>query len=142
MHVSRPSKGKRHLHVLIDEEIYKLLIELAPAIYGQSKYKGAVSFVVEEALRQYLIPRAHTKSTQNPRRGVRVVYNQVVDKIKEIMHYDFKPDQVPEKILDQAISEVRGSDPRTINKWKNLFEKSKLIKYIGGFPPNRIVELL
>ena len=142
MHVSRSSKGKRHLHVLIDEEIYKLLIELAPAIYGQSKYKGAVSFVVEEALRQYLIPRAHTKSTQNPRLAVRAIYNQVVEKIKEIMHYDFKPDQVPEKILDQAISEVRGSDPRTINKWKNLFEKSKLIKYIGGFPPNRIVELL
>ena len=140
--MSRSSKGKRHLHVLIDEEIYKLLVETAPAIYGQSKYKGAVSFVVEEALRQYLIPRLHTKSTQNPRLGVRVVYNQVVEKIKEIMHWDFKPDQIPEKILDQAIAEVRGSDPRTINKWKNLFEKNKLIKYIGGFPSNRVVELM
>ena len=142
MHVSRPSKGKRHLHVLIDEEIYKLLVETAPAIYGQSKYRGAVSFVVEEALRQYLIPRLRTASTQNPRLGVRHVYNQVVEKIKEIMHWDFKPDQVPEKILDQAIAEVRGSDPRTLKKWKNIFQKSGLIKYIGGFPPNRIVELL
>jgi di/tripeptidase len=142
MHVSSSSKGKRHLHVLIDGEIYKLLIETAPAIYGQSKYKGAVSYVVEEALRQYLLPRLRTSSTQNPRLGVRSIYNQVIEKIKEIMHWDFKPDQIPEKILDQAIAEVRGSDPRTINKWKNIFQKSGLIKYIGGFPPNRIVELL
>jgi len=49
---------------------------------------------------------------------------------------------VPEKVLDQAISEVRGSDPRTLKKWKNIFQKSGLIKYIGGLPPNRIVELL
>jgi len=127
---------------LIDEELYKLLIETAPGIYGQSRYRGALSYIVEEALRHYLLPLAHTKSTQNPRLGIRSVYNQVVEKIKEIMHWDFKPDQVPEKILDQAISEVRGSDPRTLEKWKAVFQKSGLIKYLGGFPPNRIVELL
>ena len=141
--VAGTPKGKRHLHVLIDEELYKLLIETAPGIYGQSRYRGALSYIVEEALRHYLLPLAHTKSTQNnPRLGIRSVYNIVVEKIKEIMHYEFKPDQVPEKILDQAISEVRGSDPRTLRKWKNIFQKSGLIKYLGGFPPNRIVELL
>jgi hypothetical protein len=67
---------------------------------------------------------------------------QVKEKVKEILNLDYTPDEVPEKILDQAISEVRGSDPRTINKWKSLFERSKLIKYIGGFPPNRVVELM
>lgn len=129
--------------MLIDEEIYKLLIETAPAIYGQSRYRGAVSYVVEEALRQYLLPRAHTKSTQNnPKRGVKYVYGLVKDKIKEIMKLDYTPDEVPEKILDMAIAEVRGSDPRTIRKWKNLFEKSKLIKYLSEYSPNRIVELL
>jgi len=139
----RVKKGKKRLEVVIDEELYKLLIELAPSIYGEGKYRGALSYVVEEALRHYLTPRLRTTSTQNnPRRGVRYVYNQVVEKIKEMMHWDFKPDQVPEKVLDQAIAEVRGSDPRTINKWKNIFQKSGLIKYIGGSPPNRIVELL
>jgi len=133
-------KGKRVLFVYISEDLYKQLIEIAPTWYG--KHHGALSALVEEALRHYLTPRQHTASTQNPRRGVRVVYNQVVEKIKEIMHWDFKPDQVPEKVLDQAIAEVRGSDPRTINKWKNIFQKSGLIKYIGGSPPNRIVELL
>jgi len=41
-----------------------------------------------------------------------------------------------------AIAETRGSDPRTIAKWKKLFEKSGLIKYAGGIYPNRIYELL
>jgi hypothetical protein len=141
-YVANTPRGKKHLHVLIDEKVYNLLVEVAPVIYGQGRYRGALSYVVEEALRQYLLPRAHTKSTQNPRLGVRSIYNQVVEKIKEIMHYDFKPSEVVEKILDQAIAEVRGSDPRTIAKWKNTFQKAGLIKFIGGFPPNRVVELM
>jgi di/tripeptidase len=142
VYVAKTPRNKKHLHVLIDEDIYKLLVETAPGIYGQGKYRGALSYVVEEALRHYLLPRAHTQSTQNPRLGVRSIYNQVVEKIKEIMHYDFKPDQIPEKILDRAIAETRGSDPRTINKWKAAFQRAGLIKFIGGYPPNRIVELL
>jgi hypothetical protein len=139
----RVKKGKKRLEVLIDEELYKLLIEVAPSIYGEGKYRGALSYVVEEALRQYLLPRLRTTSTQNnPKRGVKYVYMQVKEKAKEILNLDYPPDEVPEKVLDQAISEVRGSDPRTINKWKNIFQKSGLIKYIGGLPPNRIVELL
>jgi hypothetical protein len=54
---------------VISEELYKLLIETAPALYGRSR--GAVSYVVEEALRQYPLPRAHAKSAQNLRLGVR-----------------------------------------------------------------------
>jgi hypothetical protein len=133
-------KGKVQVNVLISEDLYRQLIEVAPAWYGRSK--GAISAMVEEALRRYLTPLAHTKSTQNPKHGIRHTYGQVVEKIKEIMHYNFKPSEVPERILDLAISEVRGSDPRTVAKWKNAFLKSGLIKFIGGYPPNRVVELL
>jgi hypothetical protein len=140
--VAGTPKGKKHLHVLIDEELYKLLIETAPGVYGQGKYRGALSYIVEDALRQYLLPRAHKNTQNNPNRSVKHVYGLVKDKVKEIMKLDYAPDEVPEKILDLAIAEVRGSDPRTIAKWKGIFEKSKLIKYLGGFPPNRIVELL
>lgn len=135
-------RNKKHLHVLIDEELYKLLIEIAPGIYGQGKYRGALSYVVEDALRQYLLPRTHKNTQNNPSRSVKHVYGLVKEKIKEILNLDYAPDEVPEKILDQAIAEVRGSDPRTIAKWKALFEKNKLVKYLGGFPPNRVVELL
>jgi hypothetical protein len=132
-------KGKVQINPLISEELYKLLIEIAPAWYGKSR--GAISAIVEEALRHYLLPRAHTQSTQSPKYDIRQVYNQVVEKIKEIMRCDYKPSEVVERVLDQAIAEVRGSDPRTIRKWKGSFERAGLIKFVGGFAPNRIVEL-
>jgi hypothetical protein len=134
--------GKKMLLVYIDENLYKQIIEIAPIIYG--RYKGAISYVVEDALRQYLKPKtsAHTTYTQNPSRSVRQVYKQVIERIKFIENIDFEPEETTEKILDMAIAEVRGSDPRTIKKWKEIFEKSGLIKFVGGFYPNRIVELL
>jgi hypothetical protein len=142
IYVANTPRNKKHLHVLIDEDIYKLLIEIAPGIYGQGKYRGALSYIVEEALRHYLTPRTHKNTQNNPNRSIKHVYGLVKDKVKEIMKLDYVPDEVPEKILDMAIAEVRGSDPRTIRKWKNLFEKSKLIKYLSEYSPNRIVELL
>jgi hypothetical protein len=133
--------GKRELTVFISEDLYRQIIELAPVWYG--KHRGAVSAFVEELIRRALATYMHTQIThKNPPRSVRSVYEQVVKKLMEILNLDYKPDEVPEKYLDQAIAEVRGSDPRTIEKWKRVFEKVGLIKYIGGFPPNRIVELL
>jgi hypothetical protein len=132
-------KGKKPLTVLISEDLYKQLIDVAVTWYG--KTHGALSAYIEYVLQQTL--NQHTqKHTKNPSRSVREVYEQVVQKIKEITGSRIKPDEVTEKIFDQAIAEVRGSDPRTVEKWKTLFEKSGLIKFIGGSKPNRIVELL
>ena len=138
----RVPKNKVRLEVLIDREVYELLIKMAPSIYGQGKYRGALSYIVEEALRYYLASRALTQTHTNPRASIRQVYEKVVDKLKEITHLPFKPKEIPEKILDLAIAEVRGSDPRTIAKWKTMFEKVGLIKFVGGLTPNRMVELL
>jgi hypothetical protein len=63
---SKLPKGKVRLEVLISEDLYKLLVEVAPSIYGGSRYRGALSAIVEEALRYYLNLKAHTKGTQNP----------------------------------------------------------------------------
>jgi hypothetical protein len=135
-------KGKARLEVLISKELYETVLSVAPAWYG--KGKGGISALVEDALKFYFNLKAHTKDTQkpNPSRSVRAVYQQVKDKVKEILKLDYYPDEVPEKILDLAIAETRGSDPRTVNKWKSVFEKAGLIKYLGGFKPNRVVELL
>jgi hypothetical protein len=138
---SRVPKGKRELTVFISEDLYMQIIEIAPVWYG--KHKGAVSAFVEELLRRALATYQHTQiHTKNPSRSVRAVYDQIVKKIMEIKGYSFKPEEIPESVLDQAISEIRGSDPRTIDKWKRIFERAGLIKFIGGFPPNRVVELL
>ena len=135
-------KDKVQLNVLIDRKIYEQLIKVAPLIYGGGKYRGAISYVVEEALKHYLAPRLHAQTPANPPSRIRLIYSQIIEKVKEIQHYDFKPEQIPEKILDLAIAEVRGGDPRTIAKWKKQLRKFGLIKFIGGTYPNRMVELL
>jgi hypothetical protein len=134
-------KGKRQVLVLLSEDLYKQVSQIAVVWYG--KNRGALSAYVEYVLRRALEDYLHTQiHTKNPSRSVRAVYEQVVRKIMEIKGYSFKPEEIPEGVLDQAIADVRGSDSRTIAKWKNIFHKSGLIKYIGGFPPNRVVELL
>jgi len=129
---------KVHLHVMIRRGLYETIKRIAVEKYG--KYRGGLSYIVEEALELYL--GVHTQIHTNPKRSVRDVYEQVVQRIKEILKTPIKPEEVPEKILDVAIAEVRGSDSRTIEKWKSLFERSGLIKYVGGVKPNRVVELL
>ena len=109
-------------------------------MYG--KGRGGISYVVEEALKQWLYPRLHTQTHTNPKHSVRLIYGQVVEAVKNILCFPEKPKEVPEKILDLAIAEVRGSDPRTVEKWKRVFRQQGLIKFAGGFYPNRIVELL
>jgi len=131
-------EDKVHLHVMIRKGLYETIKRIAVEKYG--KYRGGLSYIVEEALELYL--GMHTQLRTNPARSIRDVYEQVIQKIKEIMQTPIKPVEVPEAVLDRAIAEVRGSDKRTIEKWKNLFEKSGLIKFIGGYKPNRVVELL
>lgn len=133
-------KEKVQLVVYIEKDIYDLLRELAPKIYG--RLRGSMSYVVNEALKKYLRPSAHTQTRANRRLSVREVYHLVRQKVMEIMNHPAELNQVPEEVLDMAIIEIRGSDPRTIEKWKNLFEKFGLIKFIGGRPPNRIIELI
>lgn len=135
-------KDKVQLNVLISKEVYEKLIKVAPLIYGEKKYRGAISYVVEQALKHYLAPRLHTQTPANPPGRIRLLYSQIIEKIKEIQHFDFKPDEIPEKILDLAIAEVKGGDPRTIAKWKKQLQRFGLIKPIRGTYPNRIFELL
>jgi len=131
-------KGKRAVLAYISDDLYKKLIELAPQMYG--KGRGGISHVIEEALRHYLLPRASANTHTNPKLSIRDVFSNVVMRLRD--RYGFTPKEVPEYELDQAISEARGYDKRTIDKWKSAFEKSGLIKYIGGFKPKRIVELI
>lgn len=128
------------LQVLISADLYKKLVELAPQLYGTTR--GSLSYVVEEALRLYLEPRLHAQTHTNPARKVRLVYSQVVEQVKQILNISFAPHEVPEKILDLAISEVRGSDPRTVEKWKSTFLKMGLARVVGGLKPNRVFELI
>jgi hypothetical protein len=140
---SRPSKkkvpkGKVQLLVYINEGVYKELIRVAPALCG--KHHGAISYVVEEALKNYLTPLSGAEVKVNPRMNVRRVYEQVKAKIREILKQPFTPVLIPEKILDMAVREARG--PTVVERWKRFFAQEGLIKFVEGNPPNRTVELL
>ena len=134
----RLPKGKVQLLVYISEDVYRRLISVAPNLYG--KNHGAISFVVEEALKQYLYPLGASDVKLNPRMSIRRVYEQVKAKIREILKSPFTPAFVPEKILDMAIRETRG--PTVVERWKGFFVQEGLIKFVDGNPPNRTVELL
>lgn len=135
--------GKRQLHVLISEDLYRKLIQYASAQAGsEGRYRGLLSMIVEDALRLYLEPRLKGQVAVNPRFKVRAVYGQVIEALKRILGALPVDGVVHEKILSLAISEVRGTDPRTIDKWINTFIKSGLMKVLGGTPPNRVFELV
>jgi hypothetical protein len=135
---SKLSKDKVYVHALISRDLYEQLRRVAIDIYG--KNHGAISFVVEDALRRYLHPFVRSNIKLNPRLSVKQVYEQVCEKIMDILGEPKKPHAVGEKVLDIAISEVRG--PTVVERWKKFFAQEGLIKFVGGFPPNRTVELL
>jgi hypothetical protein len=135
---SKLSEDKVYVHALISRDLYEQLRRVAIDIYG--KNHGAISFVVEEALRRYLNPFVRFNIKLNPRLSVKQVYEQVCEKIIDILGESKKPHAVGEKVLDMAISEVRG--PTVVERWKKFFAQEGLIKFVGGFPPNRTVELL
>lgn len=139
----RSSSDKVNLHVRVSRDIYDMLRRLAPELSGEARYKGAMSRVVEEALKYYLYPRAGLGVKANPRLSVRDVYTQVKRRLADITGIPWwELKEVKEAELDRAIAEVRGSDPRTVEKWKKLFEANGLIKRLGGQPGRRIVELI
>ena len=141
---SRPSKkklprSKVQLLVYISEGLYEELIRVAPVLCG--RHHGAISYVVEEALKNYLAPLSGAGDLKvNPRMSIRRVYEQVKAKIREILKQPFTPVLVPEKILDMAVRETRG--PTVVERWKKFFAQEGLIKFVEGNPPNRTVELL
>jgi len=130
-------KNKVKLQVWISEKIYKKLIEIAPSIYGS--HKGALSYVVEQALKDYLAP-LHTQIRTNPPSRVRLKYELLLSTLKKLKGY--RPHQVKEWEFERAVADTFGTDPRTIRKYKEQFRKFGLIKFVGGTYPNRIIELL
>jgi len=150
---SKIPAGKIQINVLISEDVYKLLIEVAPAIHG--KFKGAISRVVEEALRLYLTQKApqggtvppdtHAHSTHS---SVRTVYRtkktkiediimkfySVLDHIKKLKGYsqDDIICEITHKELEAGIQGVIGIDRRTIDTYIDAFTRQKLLLLQGG----------
>ena len=127
--------GKVALQVLIPKELYEAALRVAAYEYGNAR--GALSWLVEQALRAYISPRLHAQMHTNPPGKVRRVYEQFLSCIEEL-NGGYRPFEVPAKQVHTCIAEVRGSDPRTINRWINTFIRVGLMKDLTpDNPPNR-----
>jgi hypothetical protein len=145
-------RGKRPLFVYISEDLYVKVHELALSQY--EKFHGALSAIVEEALRIYFTqkaplggtspPKAHTHSTHKTHGGVNTVFLEVLNYIKRQHNYpeDEIVCEIKEGDLVKAIHNVKGMDRRTVEKYLKLFETHKLIRYDRGTSPNIIFKVL
>ena len=146
--------GKVQINPLISVELYNKLREVALSQYGN--LRGAISQIVEEALRLYfsqrLPPRgergesAHTHSTRGVLQAdiVREEFTMVLDYIRREHNY---PEgeiicEITESELVRAIQATIGIDERTVKKRLDLFQKHKLMKYDSGTSPNMVFKVL
>lgn len=127
------AKDKKLLAVCVSAELFDELRKYILAASGLASLKGALSAVVEEALRQYLASPPREAPPPRPQRntGVRAVWEQVV-KVLEGEVAVYRGQLVPTHIFVEALKKVRGEDPRTVQKWLRRFAEAKLIELRGN----------
>jgi len=140
-------KGKRQLHVLIDEKVYKELVEIAPKVYG--KGRGGMSAIVEEALKWYLklLTSSHTMhktGLYNPPLSIRDEYNKFINTLKEVLREQIGVDMVPLKITVRLARAVmmrafkRCKDERTQNRKLHNWYLMNFIKPLKNGVPVKL----
>jgi len=143
-------RKKVKVNLYIDEELWKEFRKLV--WMKHERFWGVLGYEVEQALRLYIVAHtnSHTLSSEsmklirtfspylslsiqkvNPPPRVLSVYYSVRDFIRKKYNVPLIQ-QATRRDIQEAISYVRGSDPRTIRKWFTTFLKYKLIKHVGG----------
>ena len=122
---------KVKIQVYIDPDLAKRLKRLIKMKYED--FYGALSQEVSDALSHWIGDNeasldVHTKmhTTINPR--VPMVHTWLREIVRELgpaVH------QVRHEDLERAITMVRGSDPRTVDKWISALVKNGYLKIIG-----------
>jgi len=137
-YVTTDGVRKRRVEILIREDLAKILFARAVEEYG--KGRGSVSALIERLLEEYFFPRDHGESESESR--VEKVFKNIIRLIAEIRNTD--PDrinEVTESEVLRAVSSLRGSDPRTIRKWLNIFLQNGYLEHVGGREPRRIFRI-
>jgi uncharacterized protein YcgI (DUF1989 family) len=128
---------KAQFNVSISEELEREFREFVARKHKRAK-KGLISYEVEEALRYWMALHTRAQMTLvdtsvNPPLDVSRVFIQ----IKEYLITHYYPELGTGQVINinhlkEAIMRIRGSDPRTINKWIKTFKDLHLIKPIAG----------
>jgi len=129
---------KKRVTVHINVDLWNEFKRLAFAKH--ESFHGSISAELEQALQAWLAQHTqnHTKTlavnAHNPQPRVYAIFQQVKEYLKRTFGYGaIVPGlQIPRKHLVEAISAVRGSDERTVNKWMKLFVQYKLVKWLAG----------
>lgn len=138
--------------IMLEKELYEEIVNRL------GRTHGILSFIINNAVRSYLESggllgsggrRAARTIADKPghvnpdhrRASIGEVFDLVKKKLAELMGVPVVV-QVPEKYLDMAIMQLRGTDRRTVEKWKRIFEDFGLIRVIGGVKPNRVFEIV
>ena len=127
--------------VYIDPALALKFRQFVAEQYGKAS-KGLISFEAAQALQAWISTHKSTQSelVHKPPNPVPNVF-EVKQQIKEYLISTFGYDQIykiPKAQLIMAVSALRGTDKRTIEKWVRLFEKYHVIKWVT---PN-VVEFL
>jgi hypothetical protein len=121
----------------VDKDILDKFRELVSTKYGRYA-KGQLSMEIEQALQSWLA--THKQSTQTfPPKGIRAnpapksakLKHEIYAYLKEVKGID-KPYTISAIFVEEAIAALRGSDPRTIARWRNELLKFGQIKFLYG----------
>lgn len=136
-------EGKVQVHILIDKELYRKVKEIAPQYYRT--YRGAISHLIEEAIRLYLsrLPCTHThrapqtdvqktlKTESEPKTlniqssgappteasiGLTSRTMRVLARIARVLN---QYNEVSDKMLNKIITRIAGGDKRTLVKYRS-----------------------
>jgi hypothetical protein len=141
---SKIPKGKVQINPLISRDLYETLLKY---IGVSNKARGVISEIVEEALRLYFRVKppqggvgvspggaTHTHTTQKSVYGkveeIKEVFNAVLDMHKRLKNIPSSEIicEITRQDLSTAITFVRGSDERTIEKWIKNFLNADLLR--------------
>jgi hypothetical protein len=122
---SKSEKVKTSLN--LNKELWEKFKEFA--FNQHKKFKGALTYEVEEALRFWIATHTNAQTTNkiNPNPKVYIIWQQVKGILREKGYWL----QAPLKEIRNAIALVRGNDYRTIRKWLIEFKNFKLIKEVS-----------
>jgi hypothetical protein len=128
--------GKVVLRAYVSRDVSDRIRDLAWAKYG--RFRGALSYEVEQALRAWLAQHAQDAHKNleavNPQPRAVTAFNRVKKYLEDRFGYAaiITGQQIPRQHLAEAIAAIQGVDNRTFKKWMDAFTRFKLIKYVGG----------
>jgi len=129
-------EGKKGVFTLIDKDIYSKLWDFIKKKYGENVY-GALSFEIEKALEHYLnFVELHTNAHKLENPSLPRSHREAQKIISLIRNRGFHK-QVPVNEVYKAISDIRGSDPRTLKKWLKFMVIHGYFRWINS----RILEI-